>query len=116
MGLSIGTRFPGWSVPLSAICFLLSVSSGVALLLALLARIHLGLILALFALFAGISYLLLWTRIRPRARRTLKTIALTGIIAGIPATLAYDAWRFALVNLAGFRIKPFETFALFGYL
>jgi hypothetical protein len=37
-----------------------------------------------------------------------------GVLAGVVATLAYDAARFALVRLTGIAFWPFDIFEIFG--
>lgn len=111
-GCKIATR--GYAVRI--VCFFLSMGSGTALLLALVARLHLGFLLASFGLFLLSTYWLLWMHLTSNVRKTVKAIAISGTIAGLGATVAYDLWRFALVKLAGFPINPFEALPLFGYL
>jgi len=98
------------------ICFLFSMGSGAALLLAIVAKRSLGMILALFGLLLFSTYLLVWRRVAPGVKANLKTSAARGAVAGIFATLAYDLWRFLLVKFAGFQFNPFDTLSLFGSL
>jgi hypothetical protein len=101
---------------LRLVCFLFSMGSGAALLLALITKRALGVILALFGVLALSTYLLVWPRLERHVKVNLKTSAITGALAGVFATLAYDLWRFMLVKFAGFQLNPFEALPLFGYL
>lgn len=53
-------------------------------------------------------------RASPRRRAWLKRRIAVGAIAGLSATLAYDAVRLALVEFAGLQLRPFEAWRLFG--
>jgi hypothetical protein len=104
-----------WWIPW-LVCFLLSLGSGAALLVAMWSRSSLGIILALFGLLIFTIYLLLWRRLTARLKAGIRSSAWLGVRAGILATLAYDVWRFLLVKVAGFRFNPFDMLSLFGAL
>jgi hypothetical protein len=53
-------------------------------------------------------------RMSPERRRRFVRRVGAGAIAGFVATLAYDAARYGLVEIAGMTIKPFEAWRLFG--
>jgi hypothetical protein len=89
--------------------------SGAALILAIYLHLSLGLLLLLFGLVVGIIITRSAARLPPVMRSHLKDQARTGLWIGCIATLAYDLARFLLVTLLPLRVRPFETFVLFGY-
>ncbi|MGH3681812.1 MAG: hypothetical protein ACRDT2_16385 [Natronosporangium sp.] len=58
---------------------------------------------------------MIW-RMRPDARRALGRRARTGLVAGVVATLAYDAVRWLLVVATPWTVDPFAAFPIFGQL
>lgn len=52
----------------------------------------------------------------PDARLALHRRLQVGLWAGVPATAAYDLVRYLVVSLAGWSVRPFAVFALFGQM
>jgi hypothetical protein len=94
----------------------LALGSGLALVVAVLARVSLGIVLVLLVPVYGGIALALRSMAGEATRRLLLRRARAGVIAGAFATLAYDAVRFALVSLLPLHVRPFEAIPLFGYL
>jgi hypothetical protein len=91
-----------------------AMSSGAALVVSVLTRVSLGLTL----LCAVVCVVALggqtWQRLTPAMRPIVLERIRAGLLAGVPATVAYDLARLALVEVTGFRFWPFDTFPLFG--
>lgn len=88
--------------------------SGAALLVYVLAGLSLRWTFVALAA-GGVTVATLVIRRLPAARRAKITRRIAvGAVAGFVATLAYDAARLALVELAGLTVKPFEAWRLFG--
>lgn len=64
----------------------------------------------------GLTAAILIWRIRPQARRVLGRRARVGLVAGVVATLAYDAVRWLLVVVTPWTVDPFGAFPIFGQL
>lgn len=62
----------------------------------------------------GLTAAILIWRIRPQARRVLGRRARVGLVAGVVATLAYDAVRWLLVVATPWTVDPFGAFPIFG--
>ncbi len=99
--------------PLLAVAAL---ASGAALVVSILSGASLALTLALLAAVAGFTVAFKWSCAEAHERPVIKAQLVTGIVAGIMATGAYDLSRLLLVQLGGLNFSPFETFALFGRL
>jgi hypothetical protein len=88
--------------------------SGAALVVTVFTRVSLALTLlcgsACVAALGRRSFL----RLPPAARPIVLERLRTGLLAGVPATAAYDLARLALVEAAGLRFWPFDTLPLFG--
>lgn len=93
-----------------------AMASGIALVVAVVAKTSLALTLVCLGTFAGFTFTLKWLRIKPEERAVIKAKIVTGIAAGFIATLAYDLSRLLLVTVGGLKFWPFETFVLFGKL
>lgn len=92
----------------------LFLANGAALLVYILAGVSLrwtATALAVVALTVGVIVV---RRMSPERRRRFARRVRAGAIAAFAATLAYDAARYGLVEVAGLTIKPFETWRLFG--
>jgi hypothetical protein len=92
----------------------LFLANGAALLVYILAGVSLrwtAIALAVAALAVGVVVV---RRMSPQRRRRFARRVRAGAIAAFAATLAYDAARYGLVEVAGMTIKPFETWRLFG--
>lgn len=50
------------------------------------------------------------------ARRSVYRRLVVGVWAGMPATIVYDLIRYAAVAVAGWSVRPFGAFALFGQM
>jgi hypothetical protein len=92
----------------------LFLASGAALVVYIVSGISLRWTFAGLGLVA-VSVVVLALRRMPSGRRAFvrRRIAV-GAVAGLAATLAYDAVRYALVEFAGMRVRPFEAWRLFG--
>lgn len=92
----------------------LFLSSGAALVVYVLSGLSLFwamlVALLLVALVGGIVF----DRATGTQRRQLSRLVLVGVVAGIIATLVYDASRFALIELTGVQFWPFHIFDIFG--
>jgi hypothetical protein len=94
---------------------LAALGSGAALVVAILYQIPLGLTLLLFAVTVVALVASRVSRLPGDLRAIVRTQAMRGAIIGLTATLAYDLIRQFLVVVADLRIRPFETWVLFGY-
>jgi hypothetical protein len=92
-----------------------AMASGAALVAAILLRVSLGLTLVMLACTAALVVVLRISRLSPPVRMQLKAQALTGVLIGSIATVAYDLSRLLLVKLGQLNFHPFKTFVLFGY-
>lgn len=91
-------------------------SSGIALVIAVLAKASLALMLFVLGLFAGCILALKWFHATDCSRNVIKQKIVVGLKAGCIATLAYDLSRLLVVKLCNFPISPFKAFPLFGHL
>ncbi|GAA1614899.1 hypothetical protein GCM10009679_19140 [Saccharothrix algeriensis] len=99
---------PEWTV---AAVFL---ASGAALLVYILSGVSLRWTFLSLGLAAVVVATAVIRRLpEPRRSRVLRRMAV-GAVAGLAATLAYDAVRIALVEFAGLKLRPFEAWRLFG--
>jgi hypothetical protein len=92
----------------------LFLANGAAVLVYILAGVSLrwtAIALAVVAVAVGVVVV---RRMSPQRRRRFARRVGVGAIAGFAATLAYDAARYGLVEVAGMTIKPFEAWRLFG--
>lgn len=96
-----------------AVAFL---ASGAALVASIFTRAPLSLTLALCGGVAILAGALRWSSTDAGERPYLKAQLLTGLVAGVAATAAYDLVRFLLVTAGRLSFNPFESFPLFGYL
>jgi hypothetical protein len=90
--------------------------SGAALVVTIFTKVSLAVTLSCLGIFALIIVVFKWSRTSAIERPVIKKKALTGIIAGFVATVAYDISRLLLVMIGGLKFWPFETFVLFGKL
>ncbi len=93
-----------------------ALTSGVALVASILLDLSLALTLILLGTLAASIVALKWSRSTLYERAMIRDQLITGLIAGILATLAYDVTRVVLVKLGQFNIWPFDTFKIFGEL
>lgn len=91
-----------------------AMGSGAALVVTVITRVSLGLTLACAAVCVGAVGWHTWKRLPDAVHPVLLERVRTGLVAGLPATAAYDVARLALVRATGLRIWPFDTFPLFG--
>ena len=92
----------------------LFLASGAALLVYILSGISLRWTFAGLGVTAtAVGVVAVRRMVPPRRARFTRRVAV-GAIAGFVATLAYDAVRYGLVELAGMTLKPFEAWRLFG--
>jgi hypothetical protein len=88
--------------------------SGVALVISIATHASLGVILAFTGVAGGCAAVVTWLRADAGLRPALKTLALTGALAGVAATAGYDTSRLFLVHMGGLKVSPVDTLALFG--
>jgi hypothetical protein len=89
-------------------------ASGAALLVYILAGLSLRWTFVALGLGAAAVVALVLRRVSASRRRWLLRRIGVGAVAGLLATLAYDAVRLALVEYAGLKLRPFEAWRLFG--
>jgi hypothetical protein len=93
-----------------------AMASGAALVVTIFTKVSLAVTLSCLGIFALFIVLWKWSLTSAVERPVIKNKAITGIIAGFLATLAYDISRLLLVTVGGLKFWPFETFVLFGKL
>ena len=91
-------------------------ASGLALVVSVVTGLALSLTLALLGTSAALIVAVRWTQLAPAEAQRLRAQLVTGVIAGLAATAAYDLSRFLLVQLGRLPLTPFETFNIFGRL
>src|SRR5579859_968215 len=89
-------------------------SSGLALLVYILAGVSLGLTLLLVMAAATAGGLLARRRLPPERRALLARRIAAGTAGGAAGLLAYDGTRWLLVQAGHFKLKPFDVFYSFG--
>jgi hypothetical protein len=89
-------------------------ASGASLLVYILAGLSLGWTLLALALAGVLVLLAIVPRLAPPRRRRVLRRLLIGAVAGLVATVAYDAVRLGLVQVGGLRLNPVEAWRLFG--
>jgi hypothetical protein len=90
--------------------------SGVALVVSVVTGAALGVVLLLLGLAAVGLVGLRWVQSGAEVRARLRAQLLTGLVAGMLATAAYDLGRLALVQLGRLPLSPFATWGIFGEL
>lgn len=91
-------------------------ASGIALIGSVLTGLPLWLTLGLLGMMAVLLVFLRWSQSNEVDRGALRAQLLTGVVAGLAATAAYDASRLLLVHFGSLPLSPFETFGIFGQL
>jgi hypothetical protein len=104
------------SVPLggNVVLAAAAMASGAALVVTVLTRVSLALTLLCGALSVAALGWQSWRRLPAAARPVLVERLLAGLLAGVPATAAYDLVRLLVVQVGHLDIWPFDTFPLFG--
>jgi hypothetical protein len=92
----------------------LPLASGAALIVHVLAGISLGLALAAAVVVVAAAGIFLWAQLSPVDRAEVVRRAQAGVIAGIPATMVYDAARWVFVTVFHLTFWPFDIFSIFG--
>jgi hypothetical protein len=92
----------------------LFLASGAALVVYIVSGISLRWTFIGLGLGAAAVVVLALRRMPPRRRAFVRRRIAVGAVAGLAATLAYDAVRYGLVEFAGLQIRPFEAWRLFG--
>jgi hypothetical protein len=92
----------------------LFLASGAALVVYIVSGISLRWTFIGLGLAATTVLVLALRRMPPHRRSFVRRRLAVGAVAGLAATLAYDAVRYGLVEFAGLRIRPFEAWRLFG--
>jgi hypothetical protein len=100
----------GGSVVLAAA----AMASGAALVVTVLTRVSLGLTLLCGALCVAALGWQTSRRLPAAARPVVVERLLAGLLAGLPATGAYDLVRLLVVRVGHLAIWPFDTLPLFG--
>lgn len=95
---------------------LASLANGVALLLAIVAGLPLGALLAITWSIAAVMFAAAAVLGGPHVRSLIGRVVLTGFIVGLIATLAYDATKSVLSQLDPSPYDPFEATRIFGQL
>lgn len=90
--------------------------SGAALVTYIVAGVSLRLSLALTALFPVIGFSMAWRRLSPEGRARLVLQLRIGVLAGLVATVAYDASKYFLSRWDPSPYNPFEVVRIFGIL
>jgi hypothetical protein len=106
----------GWWPTVRALLGIGALFSGAALLAYLLARVALPLALAFTTGTLAVAVAFIVWRSNPVRRRRIALTALAGGLAGIAATLAYDASKFVLSHLDPSPFDPFEATRQFGLI
>jgi hypothetical protein len=100
-----------------ALCFAaMSLSTGLALVVAVLAHVSMGGVLAMLAVFCLLVGLWLRAQATPPVRQILARRARAGMLAGAGAVLAYDSVRLGMVALLHLHVRPLEALPYFGEL
>lgn len=82
-------------------------------------------ILTAFSLHVGLAFLvgigaavawIVYRRATPSQRVDLRRRLSAGLVAGVPATMAYDLIRYLLVEVLRLSFWPFDVFTIFGKL
>jgi hypothetical protein len=92
----------------------LFLASGAALVVYIVSGISLRWTFLGLGLVAAAVVVLALRRMAPHRRAFVRRRIAVGAVAGLAATLAYDAVRFGLVEFAGLQVRPFEAWRLFG--
>lgn len=96
-----------------ALVFLIT---GLALIVCIFTGISLPLILVLFISFAAIGGSLIYKRLGPSEKKSLRSRLTAGLFGGFLATIAYDLSRYVIYLLFPLHVWPFEAIPLFGQL
>lgn len=91
-------------------------ASGAALVGYFLFGLPLAVLLLITVSLAVGTWALVLRRMPAQSRAVLGRRARMGLLAGIPAVAAYDLSRWALIELTGSSVKPFEAWRAFGEL
>lgn len=92
-------------------CFL---ASGAALVVYIVSGISLPLTFGFVLLGALVGGLCVRRSLIPPRRSDLDRHVKVGLLAGAGGLIAYDSTRWALVHFAHFRLRPFDTFSIYG--
>lgn len=95
---------------------LLAFFSGAALLAHILTDLSLRIGLAVTTGFVFCLFGFVWMRAEGPKRRRLGRFLRVGLVAGVLATVAYDASKYVLSYLDSSSFNPFEAIRLFGIL
>ncbi|GHO49875.1 DUF6789 family protein [Ktedonospora formicarum] len=93
---------------------ILSLGSGIALLVHVLTPISLGLALVVTSILNVCMGLFTWRSLGTEARSELVRRVKAGVLAGLLATLLYDLSRWCIVTIFHDTFWPFDIFPLFG--
>jgi hypothetical protein len=94
----------------------LALGTGTALFVYLVARVSIVAGLVTVLVLAGGAVAVVWRRLPAERRRAARGGVVAGLLAGVPALLAYDGTRWALVTLFPLPVRPFDAIPLFGQL
>lgn len=105
----------GWPLRLQlGLVGLCSLGSGAALVATILIGLPLWSTLLVFGVGGVLVTLVVWQTLPMSGRSLLAIRARSGLMAGAVATVAYDAWRYAVVKVFSLEFWPFESFVHFG--
>ena len=112
---NVVVRSPAVDSPqlLLAMC---SLTSGLALLLAIYFSLSLATTLGglfVFVLATASGY---WRRLDRRKRFSTSAKVKAGVLVGVLATASYDVARVLVVQATGWQVNPFKAFPIFGQL
>lgn len=93
---------------------MLPVAGGVGLVIYILADVSLPLAAGTLVLAGVLAWTVMLRSADPQTRGRLLRRVRIGLLAGLSATLAYDAARYGLVALLSWSIEPFHVWSLFG--
>jgi hypothetical protein len=111
-----GATWPHWRPTPLLVAGVASLANGVALLGTILGGISLSTLLVVTWTTAVIAFALIAALAPPPYRRALLASVVVGIVAGLVATLAYDATKALLSQLDASPYNPFEATKVFGRL
>ncbi|MDB9516440.1 hypothetical protein PN466_05630 [Roseofilum reptotaenium CS-1145] len=91
-------------------------ASGAALVISIVTNASLPIILICLGIFAGFLSISKWSRSSHQERKIIQAKAITGVVAGAIATIAYDVSRELIVRLFNIPLDPFKALPVFGEL
>lgn len=93
-----------------------SCATGAALVAHFVLGLPLMVLVVATVVLAAAAWAVVLRRLGAPARAVLARRARIGVVAGVPALVAYDVSRWALVEVSGSAVRPFEAWRAFGEL